>query len=144
MINKTVAGIIFQKENKNKILLQKRNTKNFKGFWGLPGGKVEPAELKNPKKAVKREIKEETNLDFYPNYFKEYYEDFPKINWQAKVKAYYGFAKKMEKLSKNEESSDLKWFPADKINKMRLAFGHKKIIKDFLKFIKNNKQDRYS
>jgi 8-oxo-dGTP diphosphatase len=44
-----------------KILLLKRNVEPFKGFWHLVGGQVE--ENETLKEALKREFKEETNLD---------------------------------------------------------------------------------
>ena len=45
----------------NKILLLKRSVIPFKGFWHLVGGQVE--ENETLKEALKREFKEETNLD---------------------------------------------------------------------------------
>ncbi len=45
----------------NKILLVKRGTVVFKGFWALPGGRVETGET--IEQAVMREVKEETGLD---------------------------------------------------------------------------------
>jgi ADP-ribose pyrophosphatase YjhB (NUDIX family) len=45
-----------------KVLLAKRKTgKNFKGFYGCAGGKIEKGE--SPVDAIRREIKEETGLD---------------------------------------------------------------------------------
>jgi 8-oxo-dGTP diphosphatase len=44
-----------------KILLLKRNTEPFKGYWHLVGGHVD--ENETLKEALKREFKEETNLD---------------------------------------------------------------------------------
>jgi len=44
-----------------KILLMKRNLEPFKGFWHVVGGHVN--ENENPMEALKREFKEETNLD---------------------------------------------------------------------------------
>jgi len=44
-----------------KILLLKRNTEPFNGYWHLVGGHVE--ENETLKEALRREFKEETNLD---------------------------------------------------------------------------------
>ncbi len=44
-----------------KFLLLKRNVEPFRGFWGLVGGHVQDNE--SAKDALKREFKEETNLD---------------------------------------------------------------------------------
>lgn len=45
----------------DRILLIKRDTVPFKGYWALPGGRVEPGE--NVNETVVREVKEETGLD---------------------------------------------------------------------------------
>jgi len=57
---KSVKGIIV---DKNNYLLQLRDNKKgiyFPNFWGIFGGRVENNE--SYKKAIEREIKEETNL----------------------------------------------------------------------------------
>src|SRR3972149_4154901 len=43
------------------ILLIKRDTAPFKGYWALPGGRAEPGET--VEQAIVREVKEETGLD---------------------------------------------------------------------------------
>lgn len=45
----------------HKILLVKRLTVPFKGYWALPGGKVDVGET--VEQGVVREVKEETGLD---------------------------------------------------------------------------------
>lgn len=57
MVN-VVIGII---KNEDKILLIKRERKDFIGLWGLPGGKVE--ECEHIDSAIKREFREELGLD---------------------------------------------------------------------------------
>jgi 8-oxo-dGTP diphosphatase len=53
-----VGAIIFKDE---RILLVKRAKPPAKGMWAIPGGKIISGE--SMKEALKREIKEETNLD---------------------------------------------------------------------------------
>lgn len=56
-----VGGVII---NDDKILLVKRAKPPNKGVWAIPGGKVEFGETVFD--AVKREIREETNLEVIP------------------------------------------------------------------------------
>ncbi len=53
-----VGAIIFRDE---KILLVKRSKPPAKGMWAIPGGKINSGE--SMKDALRREIKEETNLE---------------------------------------------------------------------------------
>lgn len=55
--NTVAAIVVFPDE---RILLIKRRTPVFKGYWALPGGKIDEGET--PEEAVVREIKEETGL----------------------------------------------------------------------------------
>ncbi len=56
---RTVTAII--ENSPKKIVLVKRNTIPFKGYWALPGGRVEQNEtIEN---AIVREVKEETGLE---------------------------------------------------------------------------------
>ena len=61
MIIKSSKAIITV--NKKYLLQLRDNKKNifFPGFWGLFGGRLDKNELHS--KAIKREIKEETNLN---------------------------------------------------------------------------------
>ncbi|AWR97014.1 NUDIX domain-containing protein [Acidianus sulfidivorans JP7] len=56
-----VGGVII---DDNKVLLIKRSKPPNQGDWAIPGGKVEYGE--SIFDAVKREMKEETNLDVIP------------------------------------------------------------------------------
>lgn len=63
-IGKDYIGVgcgAFILNDKNQFLLQKRNKEPERGYWSIPGGKVEMYETFE--KAVVREVKEETNLD---------------------------------------------------------------------------------
>ncbi len=53
-----VSGIVFNQ--KNQILLIRRNQPPAMGFWSIPGGKLEAGE--SLAEACQREIKEETGL----------------------------------------------------------------------------------
>lgn len=123
------AGALIIKDGKFLLVKRANTIKVFGGYWTLPGGHVE--ENESSENAVKREIKEETNLDFEPILFKKYDENFPEFNWKAEVKIFYGKFRGNVKIDR--ESSEFKWFSLDEIKKMNLAFNHENVINDFIK-----------
>ncbi len=107
------AAIIYDEENKS-ILFEKRS--DF-GTWCIPGGAIELGE--SLEDALKREVKEETNIDIfnpvffdvkasthviYPNQDEVYYTDITYI-----VTEFSG------ELAHDEESTELKWFKIDEL-----------------------------
>ena len=116
----------------NKILLIKRNTVPFVGYWGLPGGRMDPGE--NIEQTIVRECKEETGLDVTMVYkVGEYiergikddveYEYFPTC---FVVKVVAGNIKRQE-----SEIQDIELFNLEALPRP-LAFEHDKMIADYL------------
>jgi len=127
---RTVAVII--EFPNNKILLVKRGTVVFKGYWALPGGRVDAGET--VEETVVREVKEETGLhvrivkkigeyhesgvqdgieyDYYPTCFL--------------VKPTGGKIKRQEKEIEEIRLVDLKNIPE------KLAFEHSSMIRDYM------------
>lgn len=63
-IGKDYIGVgcgAFILNNNEEVLLQKRNKSPEKGYWSIPGGKVEMFETFH--QAIKREVKEETDVE---------------------------------------------------------------------------------
>ena len=125
----TVDGVVL---SKGKVLLIKRSTPPFKGYWALPGGFVELGET--VEEAVVREIKEETDLTCEPVKLAGVYSD-PKrdprghtITLAYILKIVMGVAKK------TDEASEIKYFDFDGLPE-KIAFDHEKIICDVRKVL---------
>ena len=115
----------------NKILLIKRNTVPFVGYWALPGGRMDPGE--NVEQTIVRECKEETGLDVTVVYkVGEYiergikdeveYEYFPTC---FVVKVVGGKIKRQESEIQDIELFNFGALPSP------LAFEHDKMIADY-------------
>ena len=127
---KTATAIIqFPQE---KILLIKRNTIPFKGYWALPGGRMDQGET--VEQTVVREVKEETGLDVaVVQKIGEYIEKGAKDNVEYEynptcflVKTVSGEIKKQE-----SEIQDIELFNRKELPEP-MAFEHNKMIKDYL------------
>lgn len=128
---KTATAIIpFPEE---KILLIKRNTKPFVGYWGLPGGRMDPGET--IEQTVVRECKEETGLDVtVVRKVGEYVEKGVKDDIEYEyyptcfvVKVVGGEMKRQESEIQEIQPFNFKALPQP------LAFEHDKMIADYLK-----------
>jgi len=116
----------------DKILLIKRNTRPFVGYWALPGGRVDSGET--VEQTIVRECKEETGLDiaivrkigeYVEKGVKDYvdYEYYPTC---FLVRVVGGEVKKQESEIQDIQLFSLKELPEP------LAFEHDKMIKDYL------------
>jgi 8-oxo-dGTP diphosphatase len=120
----------------NKILLIKRNTVPFKGYWALPGGRVDPGET--VEQTIIREVKEETGLDVtIERKIGEYIEQGVKDGVEYEyyptcflVKPVGGEIKKQE-----SEIQEIKLFSLNELPKP-LAFEHDQMIKDYVRMSK--------
>jgi ADP-ribose pyrophosphatase YjhB (NUDIX family) len=127
---KTATAIIPFPEN--KILLIKRNTIPFKGYWGLPGGRMDPGET--IEQTVVREVKEETGLDVEIDCkIGEYVEkgikddvDYEYYPTCFLVKRVGGEIKRQESEIQDIQLFSLKELPDP------LGFEHDKMINDYL------------
>jgi 8-oxo-dGTP diphosphatase len=119
----TVDGVIFAE---GQVLLVKRSIKPYRGYWCLPGGRVEFGET--VEEAVHREAKEETGLDVEIERMTGIYSD-PKrdprghsISIAYLLKALGGELKRDER-----EASDVRFFS---IPPKKMGFDHRKILMD--------------
>ena len=114
------------------ILLIKRDTVPFKGYWALPGGRAELGE--NVEQAIVREVKEETGLDVtVVRKIGEYHEqgvqggvEYDYYPACFLVKVVGGELKRQE-----SEIQEIQLFSFEDIPQ-NLAFVHNDMVKDFL------------
>jgi len=115
-----------------KILLIKRATVPFKGYWALPGGRVDPGET--VVQTVVREVKEETGFDIAViRKVGEYHEQGVQGGFEYDyypacflVKTVDGELKKQE-----SEIEEIKLFSLNRLPEV-LAFEHAQMIEDFV------------
>jgi 8-oxo-dGTP diphosphatase len=127
---KTSTAIIPYPES--KILLIKRNTIPFKGYWALPGGRMDSGET--IEQTIVREVKEETGLDVtIVSKVGEYVEKGVKDDVEYEyyptcfvVKPVGGEIKKQD-----SEIQEIKIFSLNELPKS-LAFEHGEMIKDYV------------
>lgn len=116
----------------NKILLIKRRTVPFRGFWALPGGRVDPGET--VEQTIVREVKEETGLDVeiagkIGEYHEQGVQDGVEYDYYPTcflVNVVGGEIKRQE-----SEIEEIKLFSLNEVPET-LAFEHAQMIKDYL------------
>jgi 8-oxo-dGTP diphosphatase len=116
----------------NKILLIKRRTVPFSGYWAVPGGRVESGET--VEQTIVREVKEETGLDVaVVSKIGEYHEqgvqggvEYDYYPACFLVNVVGGEIKKQE-----SEIEEIKLFSLNEIPEA-LAFEHALMIKDYV------------
>ena len=86
-----VTGAIIQNDNNFLIGRRGRDEKSA-GMWEFPGGKLEKGE--SPKECIKRELKEELNIDAeIGELFSSYTYNYPHVSYELfffKVNSFFG------------------------------------------------------
>ena len=122
----TVDAVI---ERDEKILLIKRKNEPFEGVWALPGGFVEYGE--STEDAVKREVKEETNLELsIKSLLGVYSKQGRDPRGHVISICYTGSAKGYEK--GGTDAADAAFFTTDEIKRLKIAFDHRDILNDYV------------
>ena len=121
-------GVIIQD---NKILLIKRGAAPGIGEWAVPGGRIDQNE--DALGCLKREMKEETNLDVEPIALIGIYSD-PNRDIRGVITAAYLCRIIGGKLQHGDDAAQAEWFGLDALPK--LWADHSKIVEDAMKIAK--------
>ncbi len=117
----------------SKILLIKRLNEPFKNMWALPGGFIEMDEKLIA--SAKRELEEETYLkDIELKQFRTYGDPGRDPRGRNISVVFYGTCSSPSDARAGDDACETQWFNINTLPKM--AFDHKKIVKDFLCTIK--------
>ncbi len=128
-MKKCVNTIIIDKQNRLLVLKRNPNVKFSPSLWDLPGGKVENGETLQ--EAVKRETKEESNLDVEvrDSYF--YIHHYPDVEidiYAFEVELIGGEVKIDE-----EQHTEFRWISKDQIESLKYTPSVGATIREFFK-----------
>jgi 8-oxo-dGTP diphosphatase len=117
---------------KNKILLIKRSTTPFVGYWALPGGRSEPGEP--VEQTVVREVKEETGIEVrVVRKVGEYHEQGTESGQEYDYHAECFWVEPLRGEIKRQQSeiAEIKLYSMSALPAV-MAFVHAVMIKDYL------------
>ena len=125
----TVDAII---QNSSSILFVKRKKDPFKNQYALPGGFVNEGET--IEEAIKREVYEETSLEVHPIDILGVYSD-PKRDPRGHMMTvvFIVLVIKGNPIA-GDDADKTEWIPLEKLNDINIAFDHKLIINDYLRW----------
>jgi nucleoside triphosphatase len=126
----TTGALIFDREG--RLFLMKSH--KWKGKWVIPGGHVDLGE--RIEDAVRREIKEETNLDVHDLEFVCFQEFIHGEGfWRKKHFIFFDFACKTDSTDVvlNEEAQDYTWVPLDELERLPIDPYTWNVIREYTK-----------
>ncbi|MBC7128495.1 MAG: NUDIX hydrolase [Thermoplasmatales archaeon] len=121
-----VDGVLIKNR---KVLLVKRKNEPFKEKWALPGGFVEYGE--RVEEAIIRELKEETGMNVRIKKLFGVYSD-PDRDPRGHVISIVFLVESEDEPKAGDDAVDARFFDLD--NLPELAFDHKKIIEEVMKY----------
>ena len=118
-------------ENQSEVVLIRRGKEPFKGLWAIPGGIVEYGE--EVEKAAIREAQEETGLKVKIEKLHGVYSKLGRDPRGHTVSIVFLCKIISGELKAGSDAKEVKWFKFSSLPK--LAFDHKKILRDVKKII---------
>ncbi|WP_405274853.1 NUDIX domain-containing protein [Methanobrevibacter sp.] len=134
-IPSVTADIFIFDENLNFILIKRKNNP-FKDYWALPGGFVEYGE--SVETAAIREAKEETSIDVELMDLVNVYSEPDRDPRGHTITVAFTAKGNFSDRKADDDASDIAIFSAEKLDEIKLAFDHEKIINDCLKMAKKS------
>jgi 8-oxo-dGTP pyrophosphatase MutT (NUDIX family) len=129
---KNRVALFILKDEQGRLLLQHRtdDAKVLPGYWAFFGGHIGKDET--PKAAVKREAKEELNIDLNGlKFFKRYVAQVEGVGKYEKFVFTAELKHSAEQLRKQQkEGQDLGFFSAAEIKKLKISSGDIAILQD--------------
>jgi 8-oxo-dGTP diphosphatase len=130
MAKATVAAVITPETGDLRtVLLTRRSVSPFKGSWCLPGGHID--DFETAADAIRREVYEETGLDFMPEECLGWFEEiFSEHRFHAVAIAFRGPGTG-QLVHQPDEVSEINWFPLEEALTMPLAFNHNLVLQRY-------------
>jgi 8-oxo-dGTP diphosphatase len=131
----TIDAIIHN--DKNQILLIQRKKDPFMNHLSLPGGFVNHGE--KVEDALRREVKEEVSLDIEPLEILGVYSD-PSRDPRDHIMSIVFICLTIDDLKgkAGDDASEICWKGLNELDNLNLAFDHKMILEDYLKWRNHN------
>jgi mutator protein MutT len=131
----TIDAIIHN--HKNQILLVKRGNEPFKDHLSLPGGFVNFGE--KVEDALKREVKEEASLNVEPMEILGVYSE-PNRDPRGHIMSVVFICLTVDDLNgkAGDDAKEMHWINLNEFEKHDLAFDHKKILQDYVRWRHHN------
>ncbi len=113
-------------DNASRVLLLRRSEGTHEGDWCLPGGKIDYGETVED--AIRRELKEETNLDLRSFHFLFMQDCLPLKPGAAQYLNLYFKCAWSGILVLNGESTDYSWVCEASLEDRRIVFGNSEAL----------------
>jgi 8-oxo-dGTP diphosphatase len=125
----TVDAII---QKSSSILLVKRKKDPYKNQFALPGGFVNEGET--IEEAIEREVYEETSLEVHPIDILGVYSDPTRDPRGHMMTVVFIVLMIRGTPTAGDDAKEISWIPIEKLNDFKIAFDHKLVIHDYLRW----------
>jgi nucleoside triphosphatase len=130
----TVGALIFNRQG--KLFLMRSH--KWKGKWVVPGGHIELGERMED--ALRREVKEETNLDIYDLEFLCFHEFiYDERFWKRSHFIFFDYACRTDatEATLNDEAEEYRWVTLDEALALPVEYYTAVAIREYLKKPRN-------